>query len=172
MTVTGAIAPMTPAIAIIDNSIGFDYTSERTIAEGAYYTDVWPVGPPVPHNFRANVDWRPCVTGVSRSPGTPWTNGRTGSKSATCIPIKLVASLDHPDTQYSTCNDYEPAGRTPCGTNINPNGGSGMWYAVAISDGLEGTSTSDDTANCKATPGGGGGAGGTVTDQYLLPLMI
>ncbi len=121
---------MTPVLAMFDNSIDFDYTAKRAIAESAYYTDKWPVGPPVAGEL--HMPNRIATTGRVYFSWDPLTIGRTGSRSGIRIPIRRCQPIDHPDTQYAYCNDDDPSPGVVCGADIDPNGGSGMWYMVVI----------------------------------------
>jgi hypothetical protein len=158
--VEGDITPITPVLAMFDNSIHFGYTAKRAIAESAAYTDKWPSAPQVPKNFRSpNPD---CVNGrvyFSWEPLNSWPDRIEIRDSFTNA---VVQAIDYPETQYAYCEDDRPPGRR-CGVDIDPNGGYGMWYMVVIQDGLESTSSFDTTASCKANPGGGGPGSGTVS---------
>jgi hypothetical protein len=171
--VEGEIAPVTPVLALFDDTWSIDYTSKRTIAnEGAYYTDEWPVGPPIPQNLTATAD---CDTG--------WVSFTWDPLSLVPEQIEIRNSLtndtvvimtdDPPNvaTQYAYCQKNMPYGGN-CGTTIPTPDGYGMWYMVVIHDGLEGTSSGDATADTDSDRcgggGGGGGGGGTASVTGLV----
>jgi hypothetical protein len=157
--VGGSITPVTPVLAMFDDNISFDYTSKRTIADkGAYYTEEWPSAPPVPKNFRADPD---CTAGRVYFYWDPMQ-----ISSDAVIEIRdsftgeTVVTITDPDTQYAFCKDGDPPERVePCGVDISPTDGYGMWYMVVIQNGLEGTSSDDDSAECHLPPPGEEGSG-------------
>jgi hypothetical protein len=160
--VTGEITPLTPVLALFDDSFGFDYTSRRTIADqGAYYTDEWPTAPPVPQDFRGVPN---CTTGRVAfywSPLTIWPDRIEIRDSFTG---QTVVTIDYPETQYAYCEDDKPYVGRSCGVTISTTDGYGLWYMVVIHDGLEGTSSVDASALCEGGGGGGGGGGGDTAD--------
>jgi hypothetical protein len=163
--VDGAITPITPILAMFDNSIGFDYTAKRAIAESAAFTDKWPSAPPVPKNFRSQQN---CTDGrvyFFWDPLTIWPDEIQIKDSFTNA---TVQTIEWPETQYAYCKDNDPYEGRVCGADINPNNGYGMWYMVVIQDGLEGTSSLDATASCSGGGGGGGGGGGLVTISGMV----
>jgi hypothetical protein len=162
--VTGEITPITPVLAMFDNSIHLDYTAKRAIAESAAYTDEWPTAPPVPTNFRAEAD---CDTGrVSFYWDTLdfWPDQIEIRDSFT---NETVQTINNPETKSAYCKDVPDEGRV-CGVYIDPNDGYGMWYMVVIQDGLEGGSSLDDTAVCSGSGPGSGGGTVTFSGKVLL----
>jgi hypothetical protein len=148
VTVSGAITPVTPVLAMFDDSFSFDYTAERSIAERAYYTEEWPSAPPVPQNFHAVPD---CTTGLV---DFSWNS----------LPIDLVDSIEIRDSITDEVVAIPPilseAKCDDCDT-ISTTDGWRMYYMVVIFEGMEGTSSNDDTAVCEDT-GGGGPVGNSV----------
>jgi hypothetical protein len=155
--VDGNITPLTPVLAMFDNSIHFDYTAKRAIAESAAFTDEWPTAPPMPTGFRAEPHCEDGRVFFYWDTLSFWPDQIEIRDSFTNEPVQTI---DYPETQHASCEDIPEEGRV-CGVDIDPNDGYGMWYMVVIQDGLEGTSSVDDTASCSG--GGSGGGGGTVS---------
>ncbi len=162
--VEGEITPLTPVLAMFDNSIHFDYTAKRAIAKSAAYTDEWPTAPQVPKNFRSQPD---CANGrvyFFWDPLSSWPDRIEIRDSFTGM---TVQAIDYPETQYAYCKDNDPYAGRVCGVDIDPNGGYGMWYVVVIQDDLEGTTSFDATASCTSGGGPGPGSNGTVSFSGL-----
>ncbi len=158
--VEGEITPMTPVLAMFDNSIHFSYTAKRAIAKSTAYTDKWPSAPQTPKNPKSPAD---CTKGRVYFYWDPLNDWPDRIEIRDSFTNAVVQAIDYPETKYSYCKDDDPYIGRVCGVDINPNNGSGMWYIVVIQDGLEGTTSTDTTASCKLTPGGGGPGSGTVS---------
>jgi hypothetical protein len=157
--VDGSIAPITPILAIFSNSIHFDYTAKRAIAESAAFTDKWPTAPPQATNFRTSQN---CSIGRVYFYWDPITFWPDQIQIRNSFTNQTVVTINKPETQYAFCKDDDPYDGRVCGANIDVNGGYGMWYMVVIQDGIEGSSSLDATASCKAGGGGGGTGSGEV----------
>jgi hypothetical protein len=165
--VTGELKPITPLLALFDDSIAYDYTSRRTIAnQGAYYTDEWPSAPPVPYDFQAVPD---CTTGRVAFFWRALTIWPERIEIRDSFTGQTVVTINYPETQYAYCQDNVPYWGRSCGVTIDTDDGYGMWYMAVIDKGLEGTSSVDATALCEGGGGGGpGDEGGTADINGLV----
>lgn len=133
--VSGSIRPLTPIIIPFTETFTFEYTSRRTIvAQGSAFTDEWPEPPQAAHNFTATVDCNLRENNVSFSWDPMEVPDRLEIHDS--FTTEIVAL---PDPQHAYCN--------ACAT-IDPDGGSGMFYMVAITGSMAGPSSSDAVVNC------------------------